>query len=105
MPCELRSAHASYPHTHLCMCRAPQKQLATERIGSLLEDRRIREQEEEVHRRNTAQQLEVSADKLRKAEEQLRQTTKDYILGERGGWWGKGAERAAWVCCSFSAFV
>lgn len=100
----LPAKHAWLPHspTHLALACAPclalplltlpplvpatppphaQKQLAAERIGALLEDRRIREQEEELHRRSLTQQLETSADKLRKAEEQLRTTTKDYILG------------------------
>lgn len=66
-------------HTHCCS----QKQLAAERIAALLEDRRIREGEEEMHRAHMNQQLEVAADKLRRVEEQLRMTTKDYILGEQ----------------------
>lgn len=58
-----------------------QKQLATERIAALLEDRRIREGEEAAHRAHMNQQLQNLSAKLKAAEEQLRQTTKDYILG------------------------
>ncbi|GIL62982.1 hypothetical protein Vafri_17149 [Volvox africanus] len=60
-----------------------QKQLAAERISALQEDRRIREQEEEAHRRALTQQLEVASERLQRVEEQLRTTTKDYILGRR----------------------
>ncbi|GIM05695.1 hypothetical protein Vretimale_10129 [Volvox reticuliferus] len=60
-----------------------QKQLAAERIAALQEDRRIREQEEEAHRRALTQQLEVASERLQRVEEQLRTTTKDYILGRR----------------------
>ncbi len=66
----------------VCACVCPQKQLASERIAALLEDRRIRETEEAAHRQLMNQQLEDKAAELAKAEEQLRQTTKDYILGE-----------------------
>ncbi len=61
--------------------RYPQKQLASERISALLEDRRIREQEEDAHRLGLSRQLEAASDKLQRIEETLRQTTKDYILG------------------------
>ncbi|KAG2498150.1 hypothetical protein HYH03_003908 [Edaphochlamys debaryana] len=60
-----------------------QKQLATERIAALLEDRRIREQEEEAHRRSLSTQLEAATERLQRQEEQLRTTTKDYILARR----------------------
>ncbi|GFR40782.1 hypothetical protein Agub_g1396 [Astrephomene gubernaculifera] len=60
-----------------------QKQLASERIAALLEDRRIRDQEEETHRRSLSQQLEAATERLQRVEEQLRTTTKDYILGRR----------------------
>ncbi|EFJ43281.1 centriole protein [Volvox carteri f. nagariensis] len=60
-----------------------QKQLAAERIAALQEDRRIREQEEEAHRRALTQQLEVATERLQRLEQQLRTTTKDYILGRR----------------------
>ncbi|GLC41905.1 hypothetical protein PLESTB_001046000 [Pleodorina starrii] len=60
-----------------------QKQLAAERIAALLEDRRIREAEEEAHRRSLAAQLETASERLQRLEEQLRTTTKDYILGRR----------------------
>lgn len=59
-----------------------QKQLANERITALLEDRRIRDEEEQAHRSHLNQQLEAAAQKLRKTEEMLRQATKDAILGE-----------------------
>ena len=63
------------------MLDTSQKQLASERIAALLEDRKIREGEEEAHRAAMNQQLEVLAQKLKKTEETLRTTTKDYILG------------------------
>ena len=59
-----------------------QRQLASERIEALLEDRRIREGEEAAHRANTNRQLEESAQKLKRTEEMLRQATKDAILGK-----------------------
>lgn len=52
-------------------------------MAALLEDRRIREQEEAAHRANYALQLEQMSDKLRRNEETLRTTTRDYILGAR----------------------
>lgn len=73
----------SQHHARLTTPKQPQKQLAAERIAALLEDRRIREAEEEAHRGQLNSQLEGLAERLRKAEEGLRQTTKDYILG---GW-------------------
>ncbi|KAG2433514.1 hypothetical protein HYH02_012632 [Chlamydomonas schloesseri] len=60
-----------------------QKQLASERIAALLEDRRIREAEEEAHRRQLAAQLEAASERLARLEEQLRTTTKDYIVARR----------------------
>jgi len=62
-----------------------QKQLASERIAALLEDRRIREYEEAAHRAHMDQLVESKEGKLKHAEEQLRQTTKDYIIGVWGG--------------------
>ena len=59
-----------------------QSQLANERVAALLEDRRIRDEEEQAHRSHLNQQLEAAAQKLRKTEEMLRQATKDAILGE-----------------------
>ena len=58
-----------------------QRQFASERIGAILEDRRIREQDEMRHRTNFQQQIEAKAQKIRKLEELLGNTTKDYILG------------------------
>ena len=64
---------------------SPQRQLASERIDALVEDRRIREGEEAAHRTNVNQQLEQAAQKLKRTEEMLRHATKDAILGEGGG--------------------
>ncbi|PNH02442.1 Coiled-coil domain-containing protein 77 [Tetrabaena socialis] len=71
---QIESLHAQLNET---------KQLASERVAALLEDRRIREQEEEAHRRALAQQLDTATERLQRMEEQLRQTTKDYILARR----------------------
>ncbi|GAX72690.1 hypothetical protein CEUSTIGMA_g146.t1 [Chlamydomonas eustigma] len=60
-----------------------QRQLANERIQALVEDRVIREQEEQAHRALMNQQLEQAAQKLRQTEEMLRQATKDSILARR----------------------
>ncbi|KAF5830416.1 hypothetical protein DUNSADRAFT_14637 [Dunaliella salina] len=60
-----------------------QRQLAGEHISALLEDRRIREYEEAAHRAYMDQQVEGKEIRLKGMEEQLRQTTKDYILARR----------------------
>jgi hypothetical protein len=64
-----------------CLLPLQQKQLATERIAALLEDRRIKGQEEEAHRAQLNSQIESLTTRLKKAEEVLRTTTKEYILG------------------------
>lgn len=58
-----------------------QKQFANERIAALLEDRRIRQQDEEVHHAMHAQKVEELMQRLQKTEMTLQQTTKDYIIG------------------------
>ncbi|KAK9814374.1 hypothetical protein WJX72_004785 [[Myrmecia] bisecta] len=60
-----------------------QKQFANERIAALLEDRRIREADEEAHRELAAQKLEELTARLKKTEQTLQATTKDYILARR----------------------
>jgi coiled-coil domain-containing protein 77 len=55
--------------------------MASERIAALLEDRRIRDEEEQAHRAHMNQQMEQAAQKLKRTEELLRQSTKDEILG------------------------
>ena len=60
-----------------------QKQLGNERVAALLEDRRIREQEEATHRALMNQQLDAASQKLKKTEELLRIATKDAILARR----------------------
>jgi hypothetical protein len=57
--------------------------VANERIAALLEDRKVREQEWGRHRANYELQVKQLTDKLRRAEEVLRQTTKEAILGAR----------------------
>ncbi|MEW5301830.1 MAG: hypothetical protein WDW36_004665 [Sanguina aurantia] len=60
-----------------------QRQLASERVDAFTSDRLIREAEEANHRSHMAQQLELAAGRLRRAEETLRQVTKDFILARR----------------------
>jgi hypothetical protein len=74
--CTVTTSHCP-SFTLVCL----QKQLASERIAALLEDRHIREGEEAAHRAHMNQQVQDLSAKLKASEEQLRQTTKDYILG------------------------
>ncbi len=57
--------------------------MANERIAALLEDRKVREQEWGRHRANYELTVKQLVGKLRRAEELLRQTTKEAILGAR----------------------
>lgn len=59
------------------------KRFSAERIEALLEDRRIRERDEEAHRQNYLNQIESLTAKLKRTEEALRMTTKDYIIARR----------------------
>ncbi|KAG1679502.1 hypothetical protein FOA52_011101 [Chlamydomonas sp. UWO 241] len=68
------------------------RQLSSERITALLEDRRIREGEEAAHREAMNAQLEAQAAKLKRTEELLREATKDAILARREA---QGAEEHA----------
>ncbi len=58
-----------------------QKQFASERIAALLEDRRIRSQDEEAHRAVYQQKIDELTQRLKQTELALQRTTKDYILG------------------------
>ena len=58
-----------------------QKQFNAERVAALLEDRRIREQDEQAHAALAAQRLDELQQRLKNTERALQQATKDYILG------------------------
>ena len=58
-----------------------QKQFASERIAALLEDRRVRGQDEEAHRAAYEHKIDELTQRLKKTELALQRTTKDYILG------------------------
>lgn len=60
-----------------------QKQLYSERIAALMDDRKIREQEEQKHWANMNMQIDSLSQRLKKTEEALRITTRDYILARR----------------------
>ncbi|GMH33975.1 hypothetical protein BSKO_01809 [Bryopsis sp. KO-2023] len=60
-----------------------QRQFASERVAALLEDRKIREQDEASHRMNFQQQTDQQSQKIQKLEEILRTTTRDYILARK----------------------
>ena len=58
-----------------------QRHFANERIAALLEDRRIRSQDEEAHRAVYQQKIDELTQRLKQTELALQRTTKDYILG------------------------
>ena len=58
-----------------------QKQFNAERVAALLEDRRIREQDEQAHAALAAQRIDELQQRLKNTERALQQATKDYILG------------------------
>lgn len=60
-----------------------QTQFAAERVAALLEDRRIREQDDEAHKARMDARFEEMQIKLQRTEELLQQTTKDYIVLRR----------------------
>ena len=65
-------------------CAPPlQKQFNAERVAALLEDRRIREQDEQAHAALAAQRIDELQQRLKNTEWALQQATKDYILGEQ----------------------
>jgi coiled-coil domain-containing protein 77 len=74
--------------------RPRQAQVAHERIAALLEDRRVREGEWGRQRANYELQVTQLAGKLRRAEEVLRQVTKEAILGGCRGGGGGGVNGA-----------
>lgn len=59
---------------------ALQKQFNAERVAALLEDRRIREQDEQAHAALAAQRIDELQQRLQNTERALQQATKDYIL-------------------------
>ena len=58
-----------------------QKQLAEERVQALLSDRKVRNQEEELHRANLNIQIEQLTQRLKQSQESVRLSTKDFIIG------------------------
>ncbi|KAK9844770.1 hypothetical protein WJX74_006686 [Apatococcus lobatus] len=60
-----------------------QRAFAAERVGALLEDRRIREQDEAAHRQLLQQQLEQTRQQLATCQKTLQTTTRDFILARR----------------------
>ena len=67
-----------------CLCSlALQKQFNAERVAALLEDRRIREQDEQAHASLAAQRIDELQQRLKNTERALQQATKDYILGRQ----------------------
>ncbi len=61
--------------------RTVQRHFANERIAALLEDRRIRSQDEEAHRAVYQQKIDELTQRLKQTELALQRTTKNYILG------------------------
>ncbi len=61
--------------------RCLQRAFATERVNALLEDRRIRDQDESAHRQLLQQQLEQARQQLAACQKTLQTTTRDFILG------------------------
>ena len=59
---------------------ALQKQFNAERVAALLEDRRIREQDEQAHAALAAQRIDELQQRMQNTERALQQATKDYIL-------------------------
>lgn len=58
-----------------------QREFTNERVAALLEDRRIRSQDEEAHRAVYQQKIDELTHRLKQTELALQRTTKDYILG------------------------
>ena len=65
----------------LCSLVGVQRAFAVERVGALLEDRHIREQDEAAHRQLLQQQLEQTRQQLTACQKTLQTTTRDFILG------------------------
>ena len=81
----LTSAAVPCANRVLCLLTACalalQKQFNAERVAALLEDRRIREQDEQAHAALAAQRIDELQQRLKNTERALQQATKDYILG------------------------
>jgi len=60
-----------------------QKRFSNERIAALLEDRRIREADEDAYRKTMERRLQEQTDKLKHTEGLLAITTRDYIIMRR----------------------
>lgn len=75
----------------VCACRM-QKQFAAEKMAALAEDRQLRERDMEAQMKAATQTMQELEQRLKGAEEALRRTTKDYILGER---WQRTVQVAA----------
>ena len=58
-----------------------QREFTSERVAALLEDRRIRSQDEAAHRAAYQQKIDELTQRLKQTEVALQRTTKDYILG------------------------
>ncbi len=65
------------------VCGCAQKQFAAERVGALLEDRKIRQDDFEASQAAAARKLDEMAARLKKAEDTLQHTTHDLILGAK----------------------
>ncbi|KAK3242884.1 hypothetical protein CYMTET_47438 [Cymbomonas tetramitiformis] len=60
-----------------------QKRYSNERIAALLEDRRIREADEEAYRKTMERRVEDCTDKIQRSEKLLTNSTRDFVIAQK----------------------